>query len=53
MAKKLDSTYVPKPGESKGSTAASLSRVLMAIEKKNAGKLGAGISNCTVKGMHD
>jgi hypothetical protein len=29
-----DSTYVPKPGESSASTAASLSRILMAYERE-------------------
>jgi hypothetical protein len=55
MAKGLDSKYVPKAGESKGSTAGSLSRVLMAMEKKaKQTKLGSGgAGECARKGMHN
>ena len=51
---RLASTYIPKPGESKGSTAGSLSRVLMALEKKaKQTKLGSGgASDCAAKNMH-
>lgn len=55
MSKKLDSTYVPKVGESKASTAASLSRVLQAVEKRAGAamsKAGGQYGECARKNMH-